>query len=146
MDEEPEIDVCIISTINGRILIGEIVNAFSSGIELRNVFLIDHQHPEGMVPLHKDSVMADTRQFIRNNIIETESQVSEDLRNQYISFCLKELIIRMQLKEDQSNETFFGSSLTDPSPFDETSKKQNNLNQDDSLEPPFKWRDRYNNN
>ena len=145
MEESEEIEVCIISTINGRILIGEITTMFSSGIELKNVFLIDNSNPEGMMPLHQDSVMADTKIYIRNQAIETESKVSEDLRNIYISNCLKELIIKMQLKED-NNETFFGFNSIDPLPFKGSSSELDNIKPIDLINQSLQWRNKYKNN
>ena len=143
--EEEEINITVFSTIYGRTLIGEIVKDFTNGVEMRNVFLLDNQHPEGMVPMHQDSVMADTKIYIRNQAIETESKVSEDLRNIYISNCLKELIIKMQLKED-NNETFFGFNSIDPLPFKGSSSELDNIKPIDLINQSLQWRNKYKNN
>ena len=137
--EEEEINITVFSTIYGRTLIGEIVKDFTNGVEMRNVFLLDNQHPEGMVPMHQDSVMEGVTIYLRNSIIETESRTSEKLRNEYISICLKHLIIKMTEKE----VPFFESN-------NQSSKSFNNIK--DSMDPQdlynqsLKWRNKHKNN
>jgi hypothetical protein len=123
-----KLDIRIFTTISGRVLIGELINVSDIGVELENVFLIDPLYPEGMVPIHQDSVMQATSIILYDNIIETETSVSNQTANDYIQHCLNHILSNVQL--DNNNINF--------------PKKNNKKNKDINDNTLFNWRDMYN--
>jgi hypothetical protein len=123
-DISNKLDVRIFTTISGRVLIGELINVSDIGVELENVFLIDPSNPEGMVPIHQDSIMNTSIITLYDKIIETETSVnSESTLSNYIQHCL-------------------GNTLMDiESNFPKKINKKNKDTNDDTL---FNWRNRFN--
>ena len=97
------LDIRIFTTISGRVLIGELLDVSLHGIELQNVFLIDPLYPEGMVPIHQDSVMQATSIILYDKIIETETPVSNQTANDYIQHCLNHILSNVQLDNNDIN-------------------------------------------
>ena len=118
------LDIRIFTTISGRVLIGELLDVSLHGIELQNVFLIDPLYPEGMVPIHQDSVMQATSIILYDKIIETETPVSNQTANDYIQHCLNHILSNVQLDNNDINIP-----------------KKHKDNNDNTL---FDWRDMYN--
>ena len=119
-----KIDVRIFTTISGRVLICELINVSDIGVELLNVFLIDPSYPEGMVPIHQDSVMNETIITLYDKIIETETTVSKSTESNYIQHCLGNV-----LKDIESN---FPKKIN---------KKNKETINGDTL---FNWRNKFN--
>lgn len=122
-DISNKLDIRIFTTISGRVLIGELIEVSDIGVELQNVFLIDPSYPEGMVPIHQDSVMNATTITLYDKIIETESTVSESTESNYIQHCLGNI-----LKDIESSFP----------------KKINKKNKDTINDTLFNWRDKLN--
>jgi len=123
-DISNQLDIRIFTTISGRVLIGELINVSDIGVELQNVFLIDPSYPEGMVPIHQDSVMNATTITLYDKIIETETTVSKSTESNYIQHCLGNV-----LKDIESN---FPKKIN---------KKNKETINGDTL---FNWRNKFN--
>ena len=123
-DISNQLDIRIFTTISGRVLIGELINVSDIGVELLNVFLIDPSYPEGMVPIHQDSVMNATTITLYDKIIETETSVnSESTLSNYIQHCLGNTLMDIE------------SNLQ---------KKINIKNKDTNDDTLFNWRNKFN--
>jgi hypothetical protein len=122
-DISNQLDIRIFTTISGRVLIGELINVSDIGVELQNVFLIDPSYPEGMVPIHQDSVMNATTITLYDKIIETETSVSATTETNYIQHCLGNV-----LKDIESSYP----------------KKINKKNKDTINDTLFNWRNKFN--
>ena len=135
-----QLDIRIFTTINGRILIGELISVLDVGNELQNVFQIISLDPVGMEPIHPDSVMKPVSVLLYDNIIETESAVSEELSKKYIKECLKYMILNTEsetfIKEDKKN-----NFSTYPK---KTNKKNKGIDEEPGNDFLFNWRNKLN--